>query len=168
MAQLRSHNQVSRITGAGYCETRPWAGQCVWPECEHNIDIIDAPLCKDHMIRVYVICQETYLWMMEPKTVDPHSGREVKPPASRRRPPALRGTIYFVRLGDLVKIGFTTNMARRMTVIPHEEILGAKSGTMEDERRCHAAFKHLRVKGEWFRAAPDLLAFIADVTSKAA
>ncbi len=106
--------------------------------------------------------------MMEPVQIDPHSGREVKPPPSKRQPRPKTGEIYFARLSDLIKIGFTTNLAERMKDIPHEALLGTKPGTMEDERRCHAAFNHLRVKGEWFRAEPELLAFITDVTSKAA
>lgn len=64
-----------------------------------------------------------------------------------------------------MKIGFTTNMVNRMKAVPHEAILGTVPGTMVDERGYHAQFAHLRVTGEWFRAEPDLLAFIADVAA---
>jgi hypothetical protein len=36
---------------------------------------------------------------------------------------------------------------------------------MQDERGYHATFAHLRVTGEWFRAEPDLLAFIASLVA---
>lgn len=80
----------------------------------------------------------------------------------------LFGLVYFVRLGNRVKIGFTTNLAARMAAIPHEEILGVMPGSLRDEKRCHAAFAHLRTTGEWFEDAPDLRAFIADIAASTA
>ena len=37
-----------------------------------------------------------------------------------------------------------------------------------EKRRCHAAFAHLRDKGEWFRMEPDLVEFIDDLRRQAA
>jgi hypothetical protein len=74
--------------------------------------------------------------------------------------------VYMIRLGDRVKIGFTTNLRQRMYDLPHEEILAVVPGTVVDERRCHAAFAHLRVAGEWFRAEPELLTFAQDVDAR--
>lgn len=164
MPQLRARSQ-----GVAFNPGRTidgfFQGTCVWPECLEEIDVIDAPLCKRHLVRTYVICQEAYLWALEPEVLDDRTGIAIKPPASKRRVlPPEQGNVYFVRLGNLVKIGFTTNMTRRMQDVPHEEILGIAPGTKVDERQCHAAFAHLRATGEWFRAEPELLAFIADVT----
>ena len=78
------------------------------------------------------------------------------------------GFVYFVQFQSMVKVGFTTNMQARMTAIPHEHVLAVVPGMLADEKRCHAAFAHLREHGEWFRAEPDLMAFIADVATKAA
>lgn len=78
------------------------------------------------------------------------------------------GWVYFVRIGDLVKIGYTTNPKQRMTVLQPSDVMHLEPGTMQDERRCHLAFDHLRVEGEMFRPDPDLLAFIADLQGKAA
>jgi hypothetical protein len=80
----------------------------------------------------------------------------------------LYGLVYFIRLGNRIKIGFTTNLALRMEQLPHEEILGVMPGFMRDEKRCHKAFAHLRRAGEWFEDAPELRAFIADVATAAA
>lgn len=69
------------------------------------------------------------------------------------------GEVYFVRFRDRIKIGWTTELARRLKAIPHDEVLAVVPGSMGDERRCHAAFAHLREQGEWFRAESDLIAF---------
>lgn len=72
-----------------------------------------------------------------------------------------RGFVYFVRFGDRVKIGFSMNVERRLKAIPHDEILAVMPGTFRDESRCHAAFAHLRIIGEWFEMGDDLMGFIA-------
>lgn len=67
--------------------------------------------------------------------------------------------IYYVRFGDMVKIGVTTNLAGRMKVIPHDTILALEPGDTTQERARHREFESLLVDGqrEWFHAAPDLM-----------
>lgn len=72
------------------------------------------------------------------------------------------GFVYFVRFGNRVKIGYSANPTHRLRNIPHDEVLALIPGTMRHERQCHAAFEHLRITGEWFEAAPALLAFAAN------
>lgn len=79
------------------------------------------------------------------------------------KPESTEGLVYFIRFGDRIKIGFTTNLQSRMKAIPYDEILMVTPGTMDDERQCHQAFAHLRETGEWFRADPELLAFIGNM-----
>lgn len=149
---------------AGSTSLRPFAEICCWQGCETKIDGVDAPLCRRHLAKAYRIFRSTYLWMLH----EPFSETEPMPSAPPVGEPTIGqrdGVVYFVRFRDLIKVGFTTNMLSRMGSIPHEEILGTAPGTMADEKRCHAAFKHLRVSGEWFRPEPELLAFIADVAS---
>lgn len=82
--------------------------------------------------------------------------------SDRRTPPDPReGSVYFVRFGDRVKIGFSTDVRTRLVAIPHDEVLAVVPGTIRDEKRCHAAFADLRLTGEWFTAAPRLLDFAA-------
>jgi hypothetical protein len=76
--------------------------------------------------------------------------------------------VYFLRSGASgpIKIGFTGNtpMARLsalQTGNPEPlRLLAAIPGVREDEQRLHERFAHIRIGGEWFRAEPDLLAFI--------
>jgi hypothetical protein len=77
--------------------------------------------------------------------------------------PRGEGFVYFVQTGGLIKIGFTASVTRRMNELKPERQLALMPGTHRDEHRLHAAFAHLRHDGEWFRAEPDLLAYIDDV-----
>jgi len=69
--------------------------------------------------------------------------------------------VYYVRFGDRVKIGYSTNLDGRLKAIPHDEVLATEPGTIQDERARHAAFADLRVTGEWFRYEEPLVSHIA-------
>lgn len=65
-----------------------------------------------------------------------------------------------MKFGDRIKIGTTTNLLKRREAIPHDEVLATEPGDRSVEGKRHTQFRHLRVKGEWFRIAPELLAHI--------
>lgn len=70
------------------------------------------------------------------------------------------GVVYFVQSGDLVKIGFSTDLRKRLktlqTACPRPIVLLHRfQGTRDDEKRVHRRFSHLRMRGEWF--APDVV-----------
>lgn len=79
-----------------------------------------------------------------------------------------RPRVYFIKAGEFIKIGFTTiNARRRMATFqvghPHDLVLlGVLDGTTERENEIHARFAPFHVRGEWFRAAPELIEFIND------
>jgi hypothetical protein len=79
------------------------------------------------------------------------------------------GVIYFLldAAAAAVKIGFTNRRHHKNRVKevatgnPHPlELLGTIPGTRGYERQLHAEWSHLRMHGEWFRAAPELTAWI--------
>lgn len=84
---------------------------------------------------------------------------------SRREPPTLPVVTYFIRAGTgPVKIGTTTDLAKRLRIIqcscPDVAVcMGYLDGNRE--RELHDRFAALRMRGEWFRPGPKLLAFIA-------
>lgn len=88
-------------------------------------------------------------------------------PAPRPTPPVLAG-VYFVRSGNLIKIGTSTNVnarlaaLRTMSALPLELMAVAEGGYTE-EGAVHQRFASLRQHGEWFTAAPELLAFVAEI-----
>jgi hypothetical protein len=126
--------------------------------------LLDAPipLCVEHVrltFAFYLVRAQDELSANEPQ---PDSIE----PRERIRVPILDkdGFVYFVRFGERVKIGWSSNTDARLRNIPHDEVLAIIPGTMRHERQCHAAFAHLRITGEWFEAAPDLLAFAAEAS----
>lgn len=75
----------------------------------------------------------------------------------------VQGYVYFIRGGDLVKIGWSTNPRLRLSQLQTASaerlrMVCAMPGSREDERALHVQFATLRVRGEWFRACPGLLA----------
>jgi hypothetical protein len=81
--------------------------------------------------------------------------------------------VYFVRGGDAVKIGRTGNLAARLKALATAsavplEVLAALPGGRDLEVQLHRRWQHLRLKGEWFRATPDLLADIRERVARAA
>lgn len=72
--------------------------------------------------------------------------------------------VYFLEMGDFIKIGYSSNVGKRiedLSITPYEiKLLHTIPGRRCNEADLHRDFKHLRVKGEWFQKAPELLAFI--------
>lgn len=79
--------------------------------------------------------------------------------AKRERRPSV---VYYIRLSDRIKIGFTTNLPGRMLVLPHDEVLAIEPGDFQLEQARHKQFREFRVvkQREWFHAVPPLLAHI--------
>lgn len=78
---------------------------------------------------------------------------------ARTVPP--EGYLYFMRAGPFVKIGFATDIRRRVaelqTGCPFElDLLCLIHGQPADELRLHSRFDHLRERKEWFRLEDDL------------
>lgn len=59
--------------------------------------------------------------------------------------------VYYARLGNRMKIGWTSNLPRRMTVIQPEELLATEPGGPDEEAVRHVQFADLHVVGEWFK-----------------
>src|SRR5262249_50681228 len=64
--------------------------------------------------------------------------------------------VYFVQVGKHIKIGFTTNLDRRLKI----RLLATISGGRELEQRLHCAFSETRIRGEFFHCEWRLNWFI--------
>ena len=95
-------------------------------------------------------------------------------PADTRRPrvelPDPVNTVYFFGCGDYIKIGVTSGpVERRLKSIAtshHQEIVilaTIQNAPSDLEFNLHQRFAGHRVRGEWFAAAPEILAFIEEV-----
>lgn len=77
-----------------------------------------------------------------------------------------KGNIYFMRRADgvgAIKIGCSKWPAMRLRAMtqwsPEQlEVVATVPGTFADERRLHRQFNEFRLHGEWFEAAPAVLA----------
>jgi hypothetical protein len=83
--------------------------------------------------------------------------------AKRHRTPERRSIVYYIRRGELIKIGTTTNPAVRLKSLMPDEILAFEPGGVEQERARHRQFEGSRVakKSEYFRQTDELKVHVA-------
>ena len=72
--------------------------------------------------------------------------------------------VYFIRAGAAVKIGRTAHLAARLRALGTAsavplELLAAVPGGRQLEARLHRQWRHLHLRGEWFRADEALVRF---------
>lgn len=90
-----------------------------------------------------------------------HGGR---PPESRD---PVTGHVYYIRRGDLIKIGFTTDLNKRMMSHLPDEVLAVEPGSYALEASRHRQFATLRHgRGEWFKDDPALREHIAGLVKR--
>lgn len=69
---------------------------------------------------------------------------------------ARQSWVYFIRIGQLVKIGTTINLASRFSGLRPNEVLAILPGGLDEERAFHRQFADLRAGGEYFHPGPAL------------
>jgi hypothetical protein len=74
---------------------------------------------------------------------------------ARPRPPAI-DVVYYMRMGNRCKIGYSANLRTRLGAIRPEELLAVERGPMALERQRHREFQALRTHGEWFELRSPL------------
>lgn len=87
-----------------------------------------------------------------------------KTKAERNQP----GYVYYIRMGDLIKIGYAKDVAQRMRAYPPSaQLLAVHPGTVEVEKQIQRQFSdHLARGREWFRDHEDISAHIAKVVAE--
>lgn len=75
--------------------------------------------------------------------------------------------VYFLQMGNLVKIGYTSDLQRRMRNYPPDaKLLAIFPGGRTDEAMQHQRWSHLRkYRNEWFEASEEILEY-ADLISR--
>lgn len=116
------------------------------------------PLCIRHLAYVFeFICEQR----------DAKVGRETVPVDTHLAKAAFEafpGRVYYVRVGQLIKIGHSRDLASRLRIYPPDaELLASEPGDASLETQRHAQFTHLLShRREWFRMAPELMEHIAE------
>jgi hypothetical protein len=77
----------------------------------------------------------------------------------------LKHTVYYVKIGELLKIGYTSNMRLRMLRYPPNRwVMATEDGDSLLEQKRHRQFADLRTHGnEWYRLDEPLLTHINDL-----
>lgn len=76
--------------------------------------------------------------------------------------------VYYIRFGDRIKIGTSTNLPNRLGSLPYDELLAIEPGNVEREHSRHAQFRAHRVVGqqEWFHVTPEILGHASALREK--
>ncbi|MGZ9830258.1 GIY-YIG nuclease family protein [Tsukamurella ocularis] len=141
--------EEGRAAGARMAEKwlEEW-GRCCWPDCDEPRGRYadDYQLCQTHTMLAMHYGQQYGLdnWL------DPATRRKEKRAAQKRDQD---GWVYYARVGEAIKIGFSIDVKARVRQYPPGTILLAvEPGSKELERARHKEFGHSRTRGrEWFR-----------------
>jgi hypothetical protein len=78
---------------------------------------------------------------------------------SHGQPEPEKGTVYYVQVGELVKIGFSVSLKTRLASYPpNRRLLATEPGGWDLEGQRHGQFRSLlRYGKEWFAPGPELI-----------
>lgn len=138
-----------------------WA-TCVHPRCEKSPQArydFPLPLCGEHLVQTLTAAvQVTRAAKLD--YTKANQGKLNPFPESARLPH--KEVVYYIKFGDRIKIGTTTNLKRRLDNLPFDQILGIEPGGVDVERQRHEQFATDRVSGrEWFTPSEALMSHIA-------
>jgi hypothetical protein len=74
--------------------------------------------------------------------------------------------VYYMRIGNRIKIGWTTNLTERLKAINPEELVATEEGGRKLEKRRHSQFADLRTHGEWFRMDEPLIGHLVALNQR--
>lgn len=130
---------------------------CRWPDCRNPLGRWALlSLCDPH---VRVVVEKAGPELM-PAADRPGQGKTSDAPRE--------GTVYFLRSGGHIKIGWTSDLAKRMrTYPPDSTLLAHHPGTRKDEQCLHRKFAVHRTHGrEWYTLSPVILEHIKGVVAE--
>lgn len=151
---------------------------CAWRACEDIADHPDHPLCERHYRKIGLLFIHENLDLMR-AVVEAPSTTELlqrmvgeEDPEQRlareqayvmdRAEKRARGVVYYVRIGEHIKIGTTADLARRMgeLYVQPDALLATEPGGQRVEAQRHAEFADERFNRELFEPSDRLLAHI--------
>lgn len=146
---------------SGGCTSRTAADRFCGAEIPSGAPVT---LCGPHLIQAYQFCVDSL----------EIAGKSATPaPADLARPAESRvsfDVVYYVERGNLIKIGTTSNLVRRMLELQPDRILAVEPGGLHLERQRHRQFQDAAVlvqRGrEHFHRTEPLLEHIGVVVTK--
>lgn len=168
----------------------PDAAQCAWPGCRspmripnidgHLVERRYGVLCDIHAVDVAIaVCRhQADLHQFTQFFAQQSTRRAIRAEEWRREDQqyeaekaALRqhndGFVYYLRVGERIKVGYSVDVKRRMRAYPPgSQLLAVEPGSRDLERQRHQQFDGSRTDGrEWFRPTPDLLELVAEIVA---
>lgn len=133
---------------------------CAWDGCSNNCTLL-MPLtfCDDHITLIVgmVVEHENKRWDVQPLRVAASQVPESKP-----------GWIYYIQVGERIKVGYTANLRRRFGQYPPGSVLlAAHPGRKADETVLHSMLTLSRSEGrEWYALTDEMAGHIRGVIAK--
>lgn len=137
---------------------------CIAPFCTNDSsDRYNVPLCQEHTLAIWLMVDQD---MREQGITADEVKRENRERVEARAAavrPTTPGFIYYLELGEYLKIGFTNNLWRRMREYPpNATLLAYHHGDRDAEAALHAKFAAFRDAGrEWYLDVPEIREHIA-------
>lgn len=121
---------------------------CVWPACQKK-PAADLPICATHRDEVLKVTRD-------------------KARAKRTTGNGRKHVVYYLRVGDLIKIGYTFKLEQRLRQYPPDAVLLAvEPGDEELEKQRHHHLRHSLARGrEWFHPTPEVEEFVQHVITQ--
>lgn len=76
---------------------------------------------------------------------------------------ATQPLVYYMAIGQMVKIGTSANLLQRIDQIGPMDVLAVEAGGVAVERERHRQFAHLRCHREWFHFRDHLPPYVAQL-----
>ncbi len=182
-ATLRTSEGLTDYQGADMTERNATILRCCWPECHNTVWVEkNLELCGGHARAVLDTMMSEARRRIDAMQGNPLEGellrlrdensrlrltiQRLEQPQTRTAP--IDGTVYILRCGGYIKIGWTSDLTKRMRAYqPDTLLLATMPGTRKDEHRLHQRFAHLRTHGrEWYPLAPQITGYVTRITAE--
>lgn len=139
---------------------RAFDDECLVFTCQSNVPAHHGfPLCDHHLKKAWAAF-EVANGADVPEPREPYA--QPHPSTQRDKP----GVVYFIRIGEELKIGWTSNIKNRSNALQADAVLHVQPGTQHDEHEYHQQFNEHRTRGkEWFALNEDTQEKIQEIIS---
>lgn len=173
------------VSGGGDCWNEPHPASQYWMCVEHWRKIaaswhedepaiaISCSCCGyrsmiDPVDMSFAHCEKCHQRIHDPEMIERMVEQSAAASEKRRALRGVLGVVYYMRFGDRVKIGYTSDLHARALEVPNDEVLAAEPGGYETERKRHLQFAEFKVPAfkEWFRLDRTLSDHIDDIRKR--
>lgn len=144
-------SSTSRATQSCTIQRRSgnFCDEAAWPDAPF-------PICRHHAVKLYIEMRGIHAaalndeWLslppINPRAVVNAENAKLDEELHKARQ-AERSVVYYVRIGEVIKIGFTSNLKQRMSALrtSRDNVLATEPGGKDLESKRHKQFKSIRI-----------------------